>query len=67
MNTQDQIPAMEEKLKTLDVQIGEHIAAKGRLLEDMHRLCAQMDYRDRCIRELGAERSRVANFSLGLD
>lgn len=62
----DQIPAMDSKLERLDIQIGKHIAAKGKLLELYRRIGKMLDYRDRRIRELGAERSKISTFELGL-
>lgn len=66
MTPQEQIPFMDEQLKKIDAEIEQHIGVKFRLLEELQRVNAQLDYRERRIRELGAERSRIATFSLDL-
>ena len=67
MSATDQIPAIDSELAKLDKQIEKHIGKKFKLMELYKRVGKMLDYRDRRIRELGAERSRVANFTLDLE
>lgn len=67
MTTAEQIPAMDARLAQIDAAINRHIKAKFKLQELFKRVNRMLDYRDRRIRELGAERSRVATFTLNLD
>lgn len=66
MTVQEQIPAIDEAIKKLDVEIRKHIGKKHRIQRLLKKLYGMLDYRDRRIRELGAERSRVATFELEL-
>ena len=66
MNTTDQIPTIDAEVARIDLEIQKHMKAKFKLEEELRRLHKSLDYRERMLKELGAERSRVATFQLGL-
>jgi hypothetical protein len=66
MTPMEQVPIIDAKLKAIDLQIQEHIAAKYKLEDQLRQIHQSLDYRERCLRELGKERSMIATFELSL-
>lgn len=66
MTAAEQIPKIDTELRRLDAEIGKHIKHKFRLKRLVAKIYRMLDYRDRRIRELGAERSRIATFELDM-
>lgn len=58
---------MTDEAGKLDVQIGQHIAERDKLIEQIRELEKKVDYRNRCIRELSAKRTVALNFTLPLN
>lgn len=66
MTPQEQIPKIDAEVRKIDAEIQKHMSKKFKIQRLLKKLYGMMDYRDRRIRELGAERSRVATFELEL-
>jgi len=64
MNTADQIPTIDAEVARIDLEIQKHMKAKFKLEEELRRLHKSLDYRERILKELGAERSRVCTYKL---
>lgn len=57
---------MTDKADRLDVQIGKHIAERGKLVEAIRELEKRVEWQNRRIRELSAQRTIALNFQLPL-
>lgn len=57
---------MTDEADRLDVQIGKHIAERDKLVEAIRELEKRVEWQNRRIRELSAQRTIALNFQLPL-
>lgn len=66
MSPMEQMPLIDAETERLDIAIGQHMATKMQLEDELKRILEAIDWQTRRIRELSQQRSITLNFKLDL-